>query len=294
MNKLSIGIDPTLLVVGDSWSFGSEIRNPTLSVDIKDWDIKNNSYRIPKIWPTLLAEKLSTGVTNLSYPASSNDRIVRLTESWLYENYISRNRSTGELKIIIGWTSPERKDFFYTDPHKKGMPNWTTIWPQQAGFDYIQPGMNSFFKTYVTYLWHEREALNRYVHQVTAMENLCKAHDIKLLMFQAFYDTGKGIHGAKDNIDDFKDYKNPGYINDEFEKAKVGADHPGWHHHYSNEMNKTMWECLNQNTFLEESFFSYMKKNDIDKTITGQHPNELGHKLWADYVKNYVRNKLEW
>ena len=198
----------TLLVVGDSWCFGSEIKDPALSTGIRDWDIKNNSYRIPRIWPTLLAKELGTGLTNLSYPAASNDRILRLTESWLYENYISRNRSTSELKVIIGWTSPERKDFFYTDPHKKGTPNWTTIWPQQDGFDYIQPGMNDFFKLYVTYLWHHREAINRYVHQVTAIQNLCKAHNIKLLMFQAFYDRGVGIHGAEDTIESIVDYKN--------------------------------------------------------------------------------------
>ena len=294
MSKLTWGIDPTLLVIGDSWSFGSEIRNPDLSVGIKDWDIKNNSYRIPRIWPTLLANKLGAKLVNLSYPAASNDRIVRLTESWLYENYISQNKSTDELKVIIGWTSPERKDFFYTDPHHKSTPNWTTIWPQQAGFDYVQPGMNDFFKLYVTYLWDNREAINRYVHQVTAIQNLCKAHDIKLLMFQAFYDKGLGIHGADDNIESMVDYKNPGYINDESEKADIGENYPGWHHHYSNEMNKTMWECLDQKIFLEKSFLKYMKDKDIDKTITGQHPNELGHKLWADYVDNYVRNKLQW
>ena len=294
MSKLTWGIDPTLLVVGDSWSFGSEINDPEMPSNIKDWDVKNNSYRIPKIWPTLLAEKLGSSVTNLSYPASSNDRIVRVTESWLYENYISRNRSTDELKVIIGWTSPERKDFFYNDPHKKGTPNWTTIWPQQTEFDYIQPGMNQFFKLYVTYLWNEREALNRYVHQVTAMENLCKVHNIKLLMFQAFYDKGLGIHGADDSIDSIKDHKNPGYINDELEKVEMGENYPGWHHHYSNEMNKTMWECLDQKTFLKESFLGYMKEHDIDKTISGQHPNELGHTLWANRLETYIKEELKW
>jgi hypothetical protein len=289
-----MNMSKTILVAGDSWTFGSEIKDPTLSEDIKDWDVKNNSYRIPRIWPTLLATELGTSLTNLSYPAASNDRILRLTESWLYENYISINKDTRDLTVIIGWTSPERKDFVYDDPSKKhSNPNWTTIWPQQGGFNYIQPGMNSFFKTYVTYLWHEREALNRYVHQVTAIQNLCKVHNIKLLMFQAFYDKGLGIHGADENIDNFIDHKNPGYINDEFEKAEIGENYPGWHHHYSNELNKTMWECLDQKIFLQQSFFGYMKKHDMDKTITGQHPNELGHKLWADHIKDYITGELQ-
>ena len=37
-----------------------------------------------------------------------------------------------------------------------------------------------------------------------------------------------------------------------------------------------------------------MKDNDIDETITGQHPNELGHKLWADYINDYTKSELKW
>lgn len=283
-----------LLVAGDSWSFGSEIKDPKLPTAVADWDVKNNSYRIPKIWPTILAKRLGIGLTNISYPAASNDRIVRHTESWLYENYIGQNKDCCDLAIIVGWTSPERKDFFYTDPYKKGTSNWTTIWPQQAGHDYHQPGMNEFFKQYVTYLWDEREALNRYVHQLTAMENLCKVHNIKLLMFQAFYDRGVGIHGADEDIDTFVDYKNSGYINDQFKKAELGENHPGRHHHYGNEMNKTMWECLDQKTFLSDSFFGFLKDRGLDSTIIGQHPNELGHTLWADKLEKYIKKELKW
>ena len=40
-----------IIVAGDSWTFGSEIKDPNLS-HVKDWDKENNAYRIPKIWPT--------------------------------------------------------------------------------------------------------------------------------------------------------------------------------------------------------------------------------------------------
>ncbi|MBR18635.1 MAG: hypothetical protein CMA64_00560 [Euryarchaeota archaeon] len=282
-----------LLVCGDSWTFGSEIKDPSLPEHIKDWDIDNNSYRIPKIWPTLLADKLGITVTNISYPAASNDRIVRLTESWIYENYINTGKATHNLRVIVGWTSPERKDFFYTDPLNEGMPNWTTIWPNQTGFDYIQPGMNDFFKNYVTFLWSEREAHNRYVHQVKSLENLCKAYKIELLMFQAFYDTGKGIHGAEDSIE-FKDIVSEGYINDDKEKAKLGKDHPGWHHHYSNELTKSMWESVDRNIFIKQSYFGFCKELGLDKTIIGQHPNEFAHVEWANYLEKHIKETLRW
>ena len=45
-----------LLTAGDSWTFGSEVRDPELPQSVSDWDPENNAYRIPRIWPTLLAD----------------------------------------------------------------------------------------------------------------------------------------------------------------------------------------------------------------------------------------------
>ena len=45
MKHWDMNMSKTILVSGDSWTFGSEIKDPTLSEDIKDWDVKNNSYR---------------------------------------------------------------------------------------------------------------------------------------------------------------------------------------------------------------------------------------------------------
>ncbi len=33
----------------------------------------------------------------------------------LVQEYISKNLSTENLKVIVGFTSPERKDFYYKD-----------------------------------------------------------------------------------------------------------------------------------------------------------------------------------
>tara|TARA_B100000085_G_scaffold189925_1_gene173826 strand:+ start:2945 stop:3823 length:879 start_codon:yes stop_codon:yes gene_type:complete len=288
-----------LVVAGDSWTFGSEIVNPKLGGKFKEWDSANNTYRIPRIWPTLFANKRSWQITNLGYPASSNDRILRTVESWLYENYLSTDEDTSNLRLIVGWTSPERKDFFYTDPLKQSHPGWTTIWPNQSHFDYVQPGMNDFFKQYVTFLHDEREANNRYVHQVKSLENLCKVHNIELCMFQAFYDAGTGIHNANDNTT-FKDYVNKEYINDDREKQRLGMKHPGFHWHYGNELTKTMWDSVEEKRFYNKNkdphtFFGWLKQqDDIDKVISGQHPSEHGHRLWAKEIERYVATELGW
>ena len=112
-------------------------------------------------------------------------------------------------------------------------------------------------------------------------------------MFQAFYDTGKGIHGADDSIE-LKDIKSEGYINDDKEKAILGKDHPGWHHHYSNELTKSMWESVDRNIFLKQSYFGFCKELGLDKTIIGQHPNEFAHIEWANYLEKHIKETLRW
>ena len=109
-----------LIVVGDSWTHGSEIRDPALPESIKDWDSANDHYRIPRIWPTKLGNILGVDeVINLSYPAASNDRSVRNLVGWLTEHYLKPKKSTEDIFVIIGLTSPERKDFYYKGSKSK-------------------------------------------------------------------------------------------------------------------------------------------------------------------------------
>ena len=58
-----------LIVSGDSWSFGSEIVDPSFkNKDIIDWDACNDEYRTSNIWPNILSnESLDIDV------ASTND-----------------------------------------------------------------------------------------------------------------------------------------------------------------------------------------------------------------------------
>ena len=105
-----------LVVAGDSWTYGSEIRDPKLPTSVNDWDEPNDAYRLPRIWPTKLGAHLDAEeVINLSYPAASNDRIVRNLVGWLTQEYLSTGKDTSELFVVVGFTSPERKDFYYRD-----------------------------------------------------------------------------------------------------------------------------------------------------------------------------------
>ena len=67
--------------------------------------------------PTKLAKLLDADdFTNISHPWASNDRIVRLTLSWITQHYIKPIDCENDLFVVVGLTSPERKDFYYRDP----------------------------------------------------------------------------------------------------------------------------------------------------------------------------------
>lgn len=277
-----------LLVTGDSWTFGSEIKDPNLPDTVSDWDPENNAYRIPKIWPTKLAKLINADdLTNISYPAASNDRIVRTTLSWITENYIKPGISCeDDLFVIVGLTSPERKDFYYRDPVDKHHAGWTTIWPNQTNHPYHQRGMQPFFDNYRMYLWNQEEYVNRYVQQVLQLENFFKVHKIKYLFFQAFY-----------NIDEthIVQWQDKRYVNSETEKMTVGNIDPRWNCHYNGQNDGWLWEQVDSKRFYgkEEPPHSchafITKDHEHNQVISGMHPNEYGHELWAKELNRYIR-----
>lgn len=262
-----------LIVSGDSWTFGSEIRDPSLPPSVMDWDRENDHYRIPRIWPTKLGNLLGTDdVTNLSYPASSNDRIVRVTKNHIVENFINENKPTDQIFLVVGFTSPERKDFYYKDHDTD---NWITIWPMWDS-NYRQKPLMEFHRMYVRYMWNPEEYVNRYVNQVLDLQNFCKVYGIRYLFFQAFYQH-------KDLM--IENWKDSPYTN----KSPFATD-------------AMTWNLVDQARFMNKndrchSFHNYIMEMDRmlgtrDALIT-QHPSEKAHTWWAKKIKYYCEeNKI--
>ena len=82
----------------------------------------NDSYRLPKVWPHKLGKLCDIEIKNNSVAGSSNDGIVRRVLDSIPK--LLRQYKSEELCVIIGWTSPERKDFFYDD-------EWRTLYPNE-------------------------------------------------------------------------------------------------------------------------------------------------------------------
>lgn len=261
-----------LIVIGDSWTYGSEIRDPNFGKEINDWDQQNDEYRLPKIWPTKLSKMLGFDeCINLSYPAASNDRSVRVLINWLTQVYFSKSKSTDEVFVIVGLTSPERKDFYYKDEEKSSDNFWMTLWPMWT-HKYLQEPINKFSEMYIKYFWNKEEYANRYVNQLFQLQTLFERHNIKFLMFQAFYQSTEI---------GFKHWKDDPYIRD-----------------YNATVDQLIWDMIDPVKFVNKdnkihSFHNYIIDRDEteDKTVSllDMHPSETGHTWWAEYLYNYIK-----
>jgi hypothetical protein len=292
----STGISKTQIICdGDSWVFGCEIVDPVVSnrypktthPGAYDYTIENDSYRIPKIFPTHLAGLLDVEVINLSWPADDNGSILNRTIDYITNNYISKNISTDDLFVIIGWSSPERTAFWYKDGIRS-MP--FRLWPQVPHFD--TPMQEDIWKLYVTYLWNEEEYIPRYVRNVVYLQNFCKAHNIKWMCFNSFYQTPKqSIEGWTDmdvmlELEKIK-HKCAGY-------QTQSSDHGIKRFNNMNDC-KALWNTIDPIRFYKKdqpnnTFKSYIESKDrnISPVFNGWHPSPESHAAWAEELARYI------
>lgn len=290
INKLEIICD------GDSWVYGCEIADPKIAARYPagthpgayDFLEENDEYRRPKIFPTHLGNILNADVTNLSWPADDNGSILRRTMEYVSNNYIAKNRSTENLLVIIGWSSPERNSFWYKDDK---LSHLFRLWPQVAHFD--APAQEEFWKLYVAYLWNAEEYITRYVFNVVQFQNFCKAHNIKWLCFNSFYQVPQSQVEEWYDLDIRKELTSL--------KGQVGG------YQYQQTNNPTargttitdytaLWDTIDNVRFYRKdqsinTFKSYIdsKAAEIGQVYNGWHPGPASHRAWAEELARYIK-----
>ena len=262
---------------GCSWTGGhlgddSNMLKPGLD-DSQLMSKENESYRLPKLWPDKLGKLLNIeNVHNAGKPGSSNDGVVRRT----VENVsgMLKNYSPDEILVVVGWTSPERKDFFYKELNSKEG-EWTTLQPSEDMKFYTRDAkdLKHFFKTYVRCFWQPEEFISRYVRQNLYLHYFLTSHNIEHLFYSSFYESPLGI--------------------DDMGKEMYDLIPP-------NTLEK--FDGLCKTSYKDLTFRKYVQEVHIDENSNNQHktkffadhhPTELGHTLWAeelakdlDYIKN--------
>ena len=274
-----------ILCDGDSWTAG-DIINPELKLINENHanvnDPLNDSYRLPKVWPHKLGKLLNIDTLNIAHAGSSNDAIVRRTMRKVKELLLDYEAK--DLFVIIGWSSPERKDFYYTGEWDA----WETIQPVSNYQPIPDKDIDTFYEIYRDKFWNEQEYVERYIQQNLLLHYFLKEHNVKHLFFDAFYETrGHRSMFNSLNIDDiiissgyeteshyalmkyFLKVKKEFSLNDSFRNLLLDK----------NKVFEYNGEQLN--SFREELF------NTKD-----HHPSEKGHKIWAKNLFKELKDKI--
>jgi hypothetical protein len=280
---------------GDSWVFGCEIVSPEIVANYPngtylgeyDYYENNDSYRVPRIFPTFLSKKLNATVTNLAWPADDNGTILNRTMVYISNEYLAKGKSTENLFVIIGWSSPERNVFYYKDVENKFTQRFR-LWPQVKHFD--SKAQEEFWKIYVEYLWNPEEYMPRYVMNVLQFQNFCKVHNIKWMCFNSFYQT------PNENISDWVDLN----VRKELENVHAG----GGQYHISTDSDDLrryyqfryidLWNTVDPIRFYKKdmdnnTFYSFIKNSNLQQKFIGWHPSPGSHEIWADELIRYIK-----
>ena len=138
-----------ILVIGDSFSFGSELPDVPPIQHIFDKDKTPSKFA----WPALLGESIGAQVTNLSLPGGSNDRIFRL----IVDKSI---KDTYDL-VICAWTDIARLDL-----QIQGIDVGTTIqskWAEQTEWAWV--------KNYFAQAYNDKQSYQRWLVQLITLQN---------------------------------------------------------------------------------------------------------------------------
>lgn len=182
-----------LYVNGDSWAYGSELRNPDRLDVTDDFDPVHDTYRQRVCWASLMGKQLGLPVINKGWAGGSNQRIMRT----MLADITNLKREGRKPLAIIAWTQMQRFELFDTkaghyhefvgpssqDSHKIGLDIWQNYSSDRSDLiAYLQHiiFMDAFLKiNNVPYL-----GTNVFRHNWNILEDLAKDPDIAPHLYQ--------------------------------------------------------------------------------------------------------------
>ena len=296
-----------LIFDGDSWAFGSEIvdssvflRNSNIVEPEEGIDFRvNDRYRVPKIYSHHMAQQLGCDYVNLGCPSDDNSSIIQRTMSYITTEYIRHDKSTDDILVIIGWTIPERNNFWWKNSK---ISQKIRLQPQSLGkrllshpnncSDQDDQQIEEFSRMYAVYMWNPEEYIPRYISTIVQFQNFCNAHNIKWLSYNTFYQTpvlkrlDRNPSGWQD-LDVLAEVK-------KIDK-KIGSYHASENgKRKMKDLNiESLWHTVDPVRFYKKdqpvnTFKSFIDAN-VDDPYVGQHPSPSGHEAWATELVRYIK-----
>tara|TARA_B100000029_G_scaffold328209_1_gene320527 strand:- start:186 stop:1004 length:819 start_codon:yes stop_codon:yes gene_type:complete len=268
-----------ILCDGDSWTAG-DIVDPNIFGDKLEHvnHPKNTEYRLPRVWPGKLEKLIGIETDNISIAGSSNDAIVRRTLRRVIQ--LLETYKPEEIFVIIGWSSPERKDFYYNGKWE----SWETLYPAQLSQDFPDMRLKNFYEIYLDIFWNEEEYIERYIQQNLLLHHFLNSHNIKHLFFDAFYEKEDGMFKDVDIEETFYNFHS-------LRSDKIGGDRIRELEFSGNKYLIDEFLKLREKIFKKESFRRYIGFKDM-KLWDGVHPSEEAHEKWAQELNRELRGKI--
>jgi hypothetical protein len=155
-----------LYINGDSWSYGSELRDPTALHIKNDFDKVHDTYRQQHNWAGLLGQYYKMPVFNHAWAGGSNQRILRTALTDL----TTLVRTGRKPFAIIAWTQMQRFELFSAEQD-----NWVEFVGPAA--DNKHPIGHQIWGKYST----DRSDLTVYLQQLVLMDAFLKTNNIPYL-----------------------------------------------------------------------------------------------------------------
>ena len=276
---------------GDSWTSGDIIDPKLFGEDFSHVNHPDNDqYRLPRVWPHKLGKLLGIEIENRSVAGSSNDAIVRRVIPNVLR--LLKKYKSEEIFVIVGWSSPERKDFYY----KGEWDCWETLYPAQIEQNLPNMDVEKFYKLYLKYYWHPQEYMNRFINQNLYVHYFLERNNIKHLFFNAFYECSSndtdtyekfvtkavsGMREKSDLVDDIKSFFHK-LGNDSIDDGYFQSTNLYVVEEFIDMKNKVMKDV---------SFRNFLMNRDLFE-IPAQHPNEKEHQLWAEELYEDLKDKI--
>ena len=280
-----------ILAEGDSWTAG-DIVDPNSNITLAQVnEPSNDAYRLPRVWPDKLGKRLRTKVLNNAVAGSSNQAIVQRTTTKVVE--LLETYKPEDIYVIVGWSSPERQDFYYSNIEDERASHWETLYPAQIHQGFNDPGKLEFYKLFIQYFWNEPEFILRFINHHIQLHYFLKSLGVKHKFFNAFYESKMGV---KDTDLSFMVTTDIYHVIFETIKDK---DYFRGYFGRSNPMYYTeILKSIYQTNIFNQSFSNFIKtlqpKNSLDKLIDNFHPSEFSHSMWAKHLHKELTDLVEW
>ncbi len=202
---------------GCSWMFGMGVSG----TDVKKLE---ETLKLDKsYYPTggreqnrvsgLFAQKYNAKDINLSLPGGSNDRTLRTTTEWLFQNQkrtlrTQKSRYFSETFVLVGLTQIPRNEVWYHVGEISDMAHYDSAWQKTAIHDGKHVEMDKIFNKYMNlsykYFHSYQYDYERTLRNIIQLASVCEYYGCKYLIFDALANLEFwSLNGYEDSTENY-------------------------------------------------------------------------------------------